>query len=320
MRSFGLTVAALSLLASMRISAAADTGAALPFTPPAKWQAMPAAIIPTTPIAWVEGHSFFGITKVSSGLPAGQLTQMLKMGAAALGTVLQTNSPSVCGEPAARVVVRGKTSQILTEQAQTLEGATYVSLYVRPASTVADPAIVAVMANSCVSKAIDRITPPSGWRAYHAQIIGLWLGPTLAQTLTAISTDPQSDAQSLAQEAATTTLKVPIVTIVSHKAGSLCGHPAFFWTARTKPPNGSGEVEIQLASTQSSSVAYVLVYAHPAATPADPAASASLMTLCAAPDAARPATTSPAAAPLTSPVPAVPAGSAIPTAVPSPTR
>jgi hypothetical protein len=215
--------------------------------------------------------------------------------AGALGTVQSSGSPAVCGQPSAQIVIQLKNNgPILTEQEQVLDGMTYISTYSRPAGTSADPAITAVMTNYCGSSSLAHITPPNGWQTNNIKILGIWLR-SISENITVLSTDPRPDAAKLAQDALSTTVKTPDVTILSSKVGTLCGNPALFVSSKAKLPTGS-ELQIELVTTQSSSAAYTLIYSHPATTPADPTATASLMTLCAGQS-----TTAPPAAPSATP-------------------
>lgn len=285
-----LPAAAFCFAAPAVAPAAGDPVSALPFTPPAGWQTMPAAFIPKVPVTWGRARSIFDITELTSGLPADALAQVLKSGAEQLGKLTSQTSAAVCGSAAPRVVIRTPTGQILTEQAQTIAGATYVSLYIRPESTAADPAILRVMSTTCDDKALAQLAPPNGWRAYHGQILGIWIGASPTATLTAIATNPEPNVEGLMDAAVATTIKNPNLTVISHRTGTLCGNPAFFSTVRVKAPNSSLHLEVQFAATQSAKAAYALIYAHPVSLPADAKVSASLDSLC-APQAPPPAPT-----------------------------
>jgi hypothetical protein len=286
-RLAGVAIAALTLIAATSSGADADTTAPLPFTPPTGWQTLPSAFLPTQVLTWSSGTSAFNIGQLSAALPIAQAAEALKISAGALGTVLSSSSPAVCGQPSEQIVIQMKNNgPILTEQEQVIDGMTYISTYSRAAGTSADPAITAIMASYCGSSSLAHITPPSGWQTNNIRILGVWLR-NISENITVLSMDPRPDAAQLAHDALTTTVKTPDVTILSSKAGTLCGNPALFVTSNAKLPTG-GELQIEVVTTQSSSAAYILVYSHPPTTPADPAATASLMTLCAGPPTATP--------------------------------
>jgi hypothetical protein len=286
LRRLSSATAALTLgIALTQTHAVADPGP-LPFTPPAGWQPVPSAMIPDLLLSWLSGSSSFGVTRVSFPIADSQLTQALKAGSSALGTEISSSSDPVCGAPSARAVIKVEdSSEILSEQMQSLDGATYVSVYRHPASVKADHAIEAFMGSFCGSKSLERKALPAGWHSLNAKLLGIWFSPKgPGESVAALSRDPQPDLKSWATFAVNTTVNPAAITIHSDKTGTLCGNPAYFFNATAKP-HGAPEADIQMAATQSSSSSFMLLYSHPATSAADPAAVASLSTLCAAPHA-----------------------------------
>jgi hypothetical protein len=283
-RSWLHSTTALLLLfaAPMNTRAATDPVAALPFTPPVGWQPLPAAMVPDLALSWVKGTTAsFGVTRISFPIDAGQLTQALKAGSQTIGTVVSSDSTEICAAPAAKVVIKIEDSkELLTEQMQALDGATYVLVYRHSDAVEPEHAIDAFMGSFCGSRSLGTVTPPAGWRSQNAKLLGIWFsprGPT--ESLTAISRTPQSDVESWASFALSTTSNASAVTILSKKTGTLCGNPAFFFSA-TATPHGVPAVDIQVAATQSASASYMLLYSRPKTSVADPIAVTSLSTLC----------------------------------------
>ena len=286
----------LFLAAPLQTIAATDPAPVLPFAPPAGWQPMPSAMVPDMMLSWMKGTQSFGVYRLNFPISGAQLTQALKAGSQAVGTVVSSDSTPICDAPAAKAVIRVEDSkELLTEQMQSLDGAMYVSVYRHSESIQPDHAIDAFMGGFCGSRSLSATTPPSGWASLNAKLLGIWFsprGPT--ESVAAISRAPQSDVESWASFALSTTANTSSVTILSKKTGTLCGNPAFFFTA-TAAPHGVPAIDVQMAATQSSSASYMLLYSHPKTSAADPAAVASLATLCishgspAAPPAAAPA-------------------------------
>jgi len=296
---------ACALLLAVHARASADTPDAVPFTPPAGWQALPSAIIPVPLLNWLNGTSSFGVNGVAIPVKLTQMAPMLKAQAGNMGTLESSTSNAVCGQPALQFVVKvDGTGQILSEQIQSLGGTMYVSAYARSGGTQADPAIRAFMAKFCGSKSLANLTPPSGWKSIDARLLGIWLSRTSpTNMMMAFSRKSQADSESMVNEMVRSTIKSPTVNVVSRRTGTLCGNPASFITVRATPSK-LPETELQAVVTQSPSVAYLLMYSHPAASAADPAAVAALSTLCASPNATAPQATAPSAGTSTSPTPA----------------
>jgi hypothetical protein len=244
-------------------------------------------MIPDVLLSWVNGSSSFGVIRISFPIADSQLTQALKAGSNALGTEIDSSSDPVCQAPAARADIKVEdSSEILTEQMQSLDGATYVSAYRHPASVKADHAIDEFMANFCGSKSLERKPLPAGWHSLNAKLLGVWFSPKgPSESIAALSRDPQADLKSWATFAVNTTVNPAGITIHSSKTGTLCSNPAYFFDATAKP-HGVPAADIQMVATQSSSSSFMLLYSHPATGAADPAAVASLSTLCATPHAA----------------------------------
>jgi hypothetical protein len=279
---FRSTAALLLLLAApLQTRAATDPAAALPFTPPAGWQPLPATMLPDLALSWVKGTESFGVTRINFPIDGGQLAQALKAGSQTVGTVVSSDSTAICAAPAAKVVIKIEDSkELLTEQMQSIDGATYVLVYRHPEAGQPEHAIDAFMGGFCGSRSFGATTPPAGWRSLDAKVLGIWFsprGPT--ESITAISRTPQGDVESWASFALNTTANASAVTILSKKTGTLCGNSAFFFSA-TATPHGAPAVEIQVAATQATSASYMLLYSRPKTSVADPAAVASLSTLC----------------------------------------
>jgi hypothetical protein len=283
-------------------AAAAGDAAAIPFTPPATWQMLPASFIPKTLVTWAGAGSSFGVSQSPVAVPIDQMIQGLTTGASAFGKIESANTVSICGEPAAVIVVQAPDSATMTEQVQSIGGTTFFSIYRRPASSPVEPALTTLMAGFCGEKSLVAAEPPPGWQSHEIRMLGIWLVSPL-QTISAIAMDPRPNAADMATDALGTTIKTPNVTIVSKSSGTLCGNPAQFFTAKAKPA-GLDEITVELEMTQSASVAYMLSYTYPSGSTPDPSAEAALKTLCA-----------PNGAPATAPVPAAapsPAASATP--------
>lgn len=287
LRRLGSAAAALTLGIALTQTRTVADPPPLPFKPPAGWQPVPSAMIPDLLLSWVNGSSSFGVIRISFPIADSQMTQALKAGSSALGTEISSSSDPVCGAPAARAVIKVEdSSEILTEQMQSLDGATYVSAYRHPASVQADHAIDAFMGNFCGSKSLERKALPAGWNSLNGKLLGIWFSPKgPSESIAALSRDPQPDVKSWATFAVNTTVNPSGITIHSNKTGTLCGNPAYFFSATAKP-HGAPEADVQMVATQSSSSSFMLLYSHPATSAADPAAVASLSTLCATPHAA----------------------------------
>jgi hypothetical protein len=275
------TAALVLLLAAPIQTPAATEPAALPFTPPAGWQPLPAKMLPDLALSWVKGTESFGVTRINFPIDGGQLAQALKAGSQTIGTVVSSDSTAICNAPAAKVVIKIEDSkELLTEQMQSMDGATYVLVYRHPEAGQPEHAIDAFMGGFCGSRSLGATTPPAGWRSQDAKVLGVWFSPRgPSESITALSRTPQGDVESWVSFALNTTANSSAVAILSKKNGTLCGNPAFFFSA-TATPHGVPAVEIQVAATQATSASYMLLYSRPKTSVADPAAVASLSTLC----------------------------------------
>ena len=285
--NFAKCLAALFAFSTMLTVASAATAATptapLPFQPPANWQALPAAFIPRPIVSWQNGLSTFTVSSVALAMPPEQLLPVLKAQSASLGTLSSSATVPVCGESAAELVIAMKSApQVMTEQVQVADNATYILAYSRPTSAAADASIATTMGAFCGEKSIAGLTPPSDWAVLDSQLVGIWVGSTPTELMTLIASKPQPDTEKLAHDAAQTAFKGAEVTIVSNTGGVLCGLPAKFFTAKVTP-NGAQPSLVTMEMTESPTNAYVLLYSHPSAVAVDPAALSSLKTLCANP-------------------------------------
>jgi hypothetical protein len=275
-------LATLFGLTTLFAVASADAPA-LPFQPPANWQALPTAFIPHPIVSWQKGLSSFTLMSTAFAIPPEKLEPLIKGQAAFIGSVASEASTPVCGLPAAQLVINMTgASQTMTEQVLSTDGVTYIFAYARPTDTPADASIATTMSGFCGEKSVASLAPPTDWTSSNAQLLGLWIGATPTEQVTLMSSTPQTDAQQLARDVARTAFKGAQLAIVSNTTGLLCGLPARFFSAKVTP-NGLPPSLVTMETTQSPTKAYILIYAHPTTSSDDPAALASLKTLCANP-------------------------------------
>ncbi|MGH7755205.1 MAG: hypothetical protein ACREM8_02835 [Vulcanimicrobiaceae bacterium] len=288
MRSLPRTlIFASAMVIAAGAPALADDATPLPFVPPAAWQPIPAALIPPTPLSWAHDGSSLSVSQTPVPLDSPKLSGIMKAAFATSGTVEQSSHPPACGKQAVRFVVRPAAGNLLmTQQIQSAGDVTYLISYLRPANVADDPVIERTISQLCSAQALANAAPPPGWSVNHIRILGVWIGPSPLQTIVAVAGDPQANVAGLETQALRTTVHTPNVEVRSQRTGTLCGLPAYFATAQTA--KGPEPTIVQVAATQSQAAAYVLIYTHPVRQAADPKASASLQTLCAAPSAGAP--------------------------------
>lgn len=269
----------------------------LPFTPPAGWTELPARAMATQITnTWQRA--------ASRGMPPSTFTEMVAPFAFPASASAGQRA-SFCGFPG-RVVMNTRTTpagRTVTIMASvTRNGYNYFMVYVRPAQLPADQAIMSVVHGFCppTNGHIATLDAPHGWQASGSiTSLGAWMGNGPMQMMN-LSSGPHM--VNLADVARDTGANGSQAISLTSKPGTLCGLPAFFVTLAPNVP--AMPVTIEQAITQNESASYMLTYMHPANAPADPAAEASLRSLCAKPVAApTPLSATPSPAPSVSVLP-----------------
>jgi hypothetical protein len=282
---------------------------ALPFTPPDGWQPLPLASVPPPIVHWEEGRSNFSVIGIGAGEDPKGVEQMFAAQAAeSSGTIVDSSNAPICGRPGVRVVVHSDASKTVTiEQAESIGGALYVMRYARGDGDAVNAHIAQFLATACSVAAITNAKPPLGWTVVGGRLIGVWVAKKPGYSISLISGPPKDYLENFSNDAQQK---------LAGEARTLCGLPATYATTHVDSKTGES-LEITTERTQSSTVAYTLIYTHPSKAGDDPKADASLASLCAGSPTPTP-TPTPAPSPTPSPTPE-PSPSETPTPEPSPT-
>lgn len=300
--------------------------AALPFTPPAGWVQMPSSAFNTQISDVWKGpqlaggkHATFSIVTVPFVGSVSALAGMAKNGKHTGPVQIVSNTPvTVCGVAGRTIVARmgsGAKSTTMQQEVLSKNARGYMLIYTRPSSAAADTRIAALMKQFCPAQdgGIPSLTPPNGWHVdvsrLSMQSMGMWMGTHPGEVMMLMKTTQPLPLSKLAGDlhaGASSAEAKKYVTLVSQRQTQLCGNPAIDVTMQMKVP--SFPMVMQQVVTQAKGTTYLLNYMHPASVASDPAAQASLQTLC--------ASGSPQPAPSSTPSPLP---SSLPSASPSPT-
>jgi hypothetical protein len=250
---------------------------------------LPAALIPPAPALWTNNGASFGVTRLRPTAPAATLRQALAQAAASLGTVTATTTTSICGAPAAVAEIAPDATTKMTEQIQTIDDATYGLVYDRQAALPPDPQIVALMASFCGAKSLEHMTLPDGWHTRTVNTLGVWVSPR-QQMISALTISPPPTAAEMLQTTVGSSAKTPALVLESLTSGTLCGSPAQFLSARVTLL-GRAPASVRVEVVSNGTLAYGMTFSFPVDAEPDPAALASLKTLCAPTAAPAPAKT-----------------------------
>ncbi|MGH7729094.1 MAG: hypothetical protein ACREM2_09935, partial [Vulcanimicrobiaceae bacterium] len=213
----------------------------LPIVPPAGWRAVPSSFMPNLALTWQNGPSSFAIVTTQISASTSEALHELGVQASESGAKVEKSTTKfVCRSPAVRVDVRKPLAGgalAIVEQAQSLEGNSFLAVYRRPAQLPADPAIVGLLDRFCGVATLAGLAPPPDWRATHRRFLGIWLSPNLSQAITVQQTDPQPDLAQLALGAMSESSGRSLQRIAS-SSSTLCGLPAVFATFRAATPKG----------------------------------------------------------------------------------
>jgi hypothetical protein len=304
---------------------------ALPFTPPAGWQPLPGAVVPPPLIHWEEGRSTFSVFGLGAGGDPAMFDRIFAAQASASGsTIVSSSTQKICGRPGVRVVAHSDAAKTSTiEQAESIGGALYVMSYARGDGDAVSAPLSQFLSATCNGAAITSAKPPQGWTVVGGRLIGVWVGKSPAYSISLISGPPQHYLEQFSNDVQQ---KLAIAGASDGNGSSeprtLCGLPATYATSHVASKNGQ-PLDITTEHTQSSTVAYTLIYTRPSSAGDDPKVDASLASLCAAVSSPRPSqspklpsplpspTESPSASPSPSPT-ETPSPSPSPTETPSP--
>jgi hypothetical protein len=301
---------------------------ALPFTPPAGWQPLPGAVVPPPLIHWEEGRSTFSVFGLGVGGDATMFDRLFATQASASGgTIVSSSTQRICGRPGVRVVVHSDAAKTFTiEQAESIGGSLYVMSYARGDGDAVSAPISQFLSTTCNGAAITSAKPPLGWTVVGGRLIGVWVGKSPAFSISLISGPPQHYLEQFSNDAQQE-LALAGASASAGKSAietrTLCGLPATFATSHVASKNGQ-PLDITTEHTQSSTVAYTLIYTRPSNAAEDPKVDASLASLCAAVSSPRPSpsptgTSTPSPSPTETPTPS-PSPTETPTPSPSPTE
>jgi hypothetical protein len=264
----------MSVLGVQALIVAAASAAALPFTPPAGWTELPSRATQIRVRSW-QGPS------LKNGLRQ-QFTESIMP--LPLPASTQSHRLSVCRtkvtSASSTINVNGMT---ITNESAATNGYTYMLTYARPTISRANKQITTLLRNFCPppSGELANLGMPSGWTQNpELNTMGVWMGNAPMQMMH-LAMGPQSGsvAALVASESAPLKLAPDARVNVSTKTGTLCGWPSAFITIAANSPMFPIVIEGEM--TQGNGVAYYLTYIHPASATPDPAAVASLHSLCA---------------------------------------
>lgn len=280
------------------VPVASPSASPLPFTPPAGWTQLPSGATRTQAKNVWAGPKTAGGVQSTFSQAVMPMPMPLTLGSKGAKRI------TLCGVPAqlSTVTAGTKSSRMTTETEMSSRGGyTYLTVYVRPASSKADPRIQALLLGFCPPKngELSVLPPPAGWTAKPAfQLNGVWMGPAPMQMMM-LATGPQMNSLSDVVKSAPSPVKQQSMKMgkskidIGTRPGTLCGLPAMFITMRSS--GAEFPFGFDGAVTQNSKASYVLMYMHPSAQTPLPEAMSALQTLCGSPRAA--ATPAPSSTP-----------------------
>jgi len=237
----------------------------------------------------------------------------------------------LCGTPAymmTRKVNAGHASAILQQEIAVKSGYAYILLYTRPAATGANTQISAMMRAFCPSgsETIPAMKLPAGWTksSTELEVVGAWMGTRPGQIITLMRGSQMSSLDKLLSTARLRSGNggsgKSLFKITSQRTVSMCGYPGM--TVDMSVNATQVPTDMHFALTQGNGASYVLMYMQMGTAPTDPAAMASLRTLCVtrtspAATASPMPTPSPTPTPTPTPTPST-TSSAVPGASPAP--
>lgn len=305
--------------------------AALPFTAPPGWVQLPASAVHTevgnvwqSPPLKSGKHATFSTLTMPFPGSVDALSTVLKAHRHAGPVQVVTNVPvTLCGVSGRAITLKtgsGANAVVIQQELIAKDGRGYMAVYGRPATAPADPHVLAVMKQLCpgAGGTIPKLTPPHGWTANEnvsMQMIGMWMGTHPGEMMMLMRTDAAVPLAKIAGElhGNMNTGASKYLQVVSQKTLRLCGNPALDVAMQLNIPNFPMAME-QIA-TQAGGKTYMLSYLHPTSVAADPAAQASLQSLCASGAPQPNPSASPAPLPSSSPMP-----SSTPSATATPVR
>lgn len=277
----------------------AATTAALPFIPPVAWVQLPQRAVAVHGVVWKGPKALHGpqpaLTAVAfpSPLGVGMLSGSMSKTAGKNKFVTRiSNTPlRLCGVPARMIVTRVRAAggdNVVQQVVAARNGYGYMLMYTRPAGTPADARILHAMRAFCPSGSgtIQVLQLPAGWTKdpTDMQTVGMWMGTQPGQMMMLMRGSQMASLDQVftrTQEKSLTAKsgKNP-VKIVVHRDVTMCGYPGML--VDVSMAGGPLAVSSHMAITQGAGASYVLSYVQMGNTANDPAAMASLRTLCAA--------------------------------------
>lgn len=270
----------------------------LPFKPPTGWVNMLGAVpMPAFRGVWSgpkSGSTTSNVSIVSQVFPGTveHLSNQTKLvGAGMLESKMTAQSSgTICGFPARFITVSkpmGVDTLAMDQAMYVANGTAYMMNYTHSATQPPDSQIQQLLASLCPAQIESgKITFPAGWSANKTQgtrLAGMWANPSSpGQMVNLMTTSFTGTLDRLTK--ATATNGIPggaaskVLKILSQRNGSLCGLPARFLSAKMNL--GMISMRLEQAATIYKGNAYVLTYGRAGAQTANPAALASLKTLC----------------------------------------
>jgi hypothetical protein len=273
------------------------------YVPPSGFTMAPADSVPAAKLVWKPVSVQLGTGKFVQNFtalakPFSGTVQMAANGARTiyssgmLGRTASDVASAVCGAPARTFtldVPAGTLRASIVQQLLVKDGTLFVFTYTREAGTPQDATIVKWMQSFCPPQNGDltKVSPPNGWATMPgAEFVPMatWLGTPgsviqLVQGPAGPSlTDAAKAMTSLLAQNSQSNVK-SVFDVGTPQTGTLCGNQAVFLSMTLH----LGQVTMLMheAITQNANKAYGLTYGHLSSMPDDPAAVASLKTLCA---------------------------------------
>lgn len=268
--------------------------ATLPFTPPDGWEDVTKDVPqPEILAAWKGPRTGFSeqtVHIVSAPFDSdveGMSGKMLLTDTGALGMrVIARRGGMLCNQPAAflKLTKHVNGGEMLIEQSMFVQdGRNYLITYAHDETQAADADVRQILDALCPGTIAAASTAlPTGWEnvtEQNAHVDGSWRGTAQGQTMDLVSQKYDGALESLSMAAlAETASTKAAVEVVSSRAGTLCGDPAYFLYAKVRLPGF--RVLIQQEAVKARGKAYILTYGRLQDQSDDPAALRSLKTLC----------------------------------------
>jgi hypothetical protein len=270
----------------------------LPFKPPSGWVNMLGEVpMPAFHGVWSgpkSGSTTSNVSILTEPFPGTveRLSNQTKLvGAGMLQSKMTAQSSgTICGFPARFMTVSkpmGVETLAMDQSMYIANGTAFMMTYTHGAAQPPDPQIQQLLASLCPDQIESgKITLPAGWSANKAsgmRLAGMWMNPSSVGQMVNLITTPFAGSLDRLTTV-TMTNGVPggaaskVFKMLSHRNGSLCGLPARFLSAQMNL--GIMPMRLDQAATIYKGNAYIVTYGRMNGQAANPAALASMKTLC----------------------------------------